>query len=67
MRSIIFVFIFSLFLSTSVMAHPGHDHSSVTSGTIHIVFAVIVLLSIGVGFYGLYNFLSGKKERASNV
>jgi len=47
------ILIFSLLslLTSSVWAHPGHDHQSVFATLVHLLWVLPVLVAIGVAIY----------------
>lgn len=48
MRSKLMTAFTSLVVSTPLIAHPGHDHSSVESGLVHAIFALSLLGSVAL-------------------
>lgn len=46
------LFFMSLFISTSVFAHSGHDHTSAMSGLIHLIW--IAPLTVAAVLFATY-------------
>ncbi len=51
-KNVIYTFLLLAF-STSVFAHPGHDHSHWMSGSIHFLLAGACLSVAALAFYSL--------------
>jgi len=47
----ILIFTLLSLLTTSVWAHPGHDHQSVFATLVHLLWVLPVIVAIGVAFY----------------
>ena len=41
----------TLIISPFVLAHPGHDHSALTSDAIHALFALSIISVVGLAVY----------------
>lgn len=52
----------TLLISSSVFAHPGHDHSAMSSGIVHLALGLAV---IGAGARYFYNQQSQSKNQES--
>lgn len=55
----------TLLISSSVFAHPGHDHSAMSSGIVHLALGLAVLAVIGAGARYFYNQQSQSKKQES--
>lgn len=55
----------TLLISSSVFAHPGHDHSATSSGIIHLALGLAIVAVIGAGaryFYKQQQSQTNKQE-----
>lgn len=52
--------------STAVVAHPGHDHSALSSGFIHALFYGAIAAVAGLAVYLALRHIRGKKQSRNN-
>lgn len=50
-------------LSTTVLAHPGHDHSALSAGLIHALFYGAIAAVTGLAVYLAVKHIRAKKQK----
>lgn len=53
----------ALLISSSVYAHPGHDHAATSSGIIHLALGLAVLAVIVTGARYFYNYQQSQTKK----